>query len=152
MRIVSPLVLFGLCANLAASAVLWQLSPTDSVRVWYPSLFAYVGEHFTLWVIFVLVASSLKTLRNVIIRSDSELSSAGLTVVVVVGADILASIFLRVVSKSVWIDPLASYLRFRVPVFCVLFLTSACIWLFVYRRTRVHVQPAGGGESVNKQQ
>jgi len=31
--------------ELLPSAALWLLSPTDSVRIWYPSWFSYAGEH-----------------------------------------------------------------------------------------------------------
>jgi len=134
MRVISPLVLLGLCANIAASVVLWQLSPTDSVRMWYPTLFAYAGEHFMLWVIVVLAASAVKFVRNIISRSDSELSSGILTLVLLSGADIVTSIFLSVVVKSVWIDPLVSYLRFRIPAFVVFLTASALVWWCSRRR------------------
>jgi len=35
--------------EIAPSLCLWALSPTDSVRVWYPSVWSYVGEHFLPW-------------------------------------------------------------------------------------------------------
>jgi hypothetical protein len=28
---------------------LWMLGPTDSVRVWYPSVWSYLGEQFLVW-------------------------------------------------------------------------------------------------------
>jgi hypothetical protein len=39
----------ALVAEIVPSLCLWILSPTDSVRTWYPSLWSYLGEHFLPW-------------------------------------------------------------------------------------------------------
>jgi hypothetical protein len=40
---------FGIAVELLTSLLLWGRAPTDSVRVWYPSVWAYMGEHLLPW-------------------------------------------------------------------------------------------------------
>jgi hypothetical protein len=44
MKTTTYAVLF-IAMDVIPSTVLWLVSPTDSVRVWYPTLAAYAGEH-----------------------------------------------------------------------------------------------------------
>src|SRR5215475_4379784 len=46
------LAFVGVASNLVSSWWLWVSSPTDSVRVWYPTIWSYLGEHFFLWIGF----------------------------------------------------------------------------------------------------
>ncbi|HZI57372.1 MAG TPA: hypothetical protein VFF39_11380, partial [Verrucomicrobiae bacterium] len=41
----------GFTANLAASSYFAFQAPTDSIRVWYPTIWSYLGEYFLLFLI-----------------------------------------------------------------------------------------------------
>jgi hypothetical protein len=43
----------GLAANLAGSCYVAFQAPTDSIRVWYPTIWSYLGEHFLVFFLSV---------------------------------------------------------------------------------------------------
>jgi hypothetical protein len=46
---------FGIAVELLTSLLLWGLAPTDGVRVWYPSVWAYMGEHGLVWGVLISI-------------------------------------------------------------------------------------------------
>jgi hypothetical protein len=54
--------LLVLVAELAASWCLWTRFPTDSIRVWYPSFWAYEAGRFSGWTIIFVISALLSIL------------------------------------------------------------------------------------------
>jgi len=46
---IQRLLFWGAIPEVTASLWLWEYGPTDSVRVWYPTIWSYVGEHYLPW-------------------------------------------------------------------------------------------------------
>jgi hypothetical protein len=62
---------FAVAVELLTSFLLYELASTDGVRVWYPSGWAYVGDHGLLWALaFVAVSSVLLGTLKTKWRSD----------------------------------------------------------------------------------
>jgi len=109
---------FVAAVELLTSLSLYALAPTDGVRVWYPSGWAYVGEHGLVWVstfaiLFWMMHRSLR------VRSDA------LTVLAGVAAELIATTYVWCVIPSsgevsrVWYTgKFVDYLTTRIESWC----------------------------------
>jgi len=137
----------GFAANLAASLFFALRAPTDSIRVWYPTLWSFLGEHFLLFLVclsclfFVvqrLPANMRGSLRS---RDNLGLSMLFGYGILTVGSDVLASAYLWFVALQSGGLPTLSYPRdnfwnylwLRELVFVSVFLTGVIGQHFVRR-------------------
>ena len=147
------LVATAIAAEAIPSFWLWVTSPTDSVRVWYPSAFSYVGEHFLVWCLAILCLLSLLTLA----RRQPELPFSGVSTpyllsvpayvsltLLLLAADVTASVLVASVSRSgdgvfaarMWYtQSLRDYLFAREPVFLIVVGTCSTTLSRVVRRS-----------------
>jgi hypothetical protein len=80
LTITTYVALFALM-DVVPGIVLWALSPTNSVRVWYPTLLSYLGEHLvaataTLVVMWLLLSAASKRIRTVGDKREFSLTIA----------------------------------------------------------------------------
>jgi hypothetical protein len=139
--------LFGtaVIAEILPSWCLWVLSPTDSVRVWYPSFLSYLGEHFLPWSVVLIIllnipAPILAGLQLSIpnfSKSEPRLlgfreyaSFAGL----LLASDVIASFLLIVwaqgeafTTRLVYNRSVSDYFEFREPIFLAVLLLASII-------------------------
>jgi hypothetical protein len=126
-------ILFLAAMDVVPSVVLWGVSPTDSVRVWYPTLLSYVGEHLAasaaaLWGVYGL----FRIIRLRLPLSDCKGGSSfsGICVCLLglfyLAVDFLASLVLALThsadggSLRLWhTQTLVGYLSVREPVFII---------------------------------
>jgi len=58
-------LVFGTSIELLTSLWLYGRAPTDGVRAWYPSAWAYMGEHGLVWGIIVAILFAIFTKRTI---------------------------------------------------------------------------------------
>jgi hypothetical protein len=139
--------------------VLWALSPTDSVRIWYPTLLSYIGEHlFASTATFLLVWLFLSLISRRIRATDTK-SGFSLTLAKAFGfgltclaVDVLASTELAFLQSRdsatirLWhTQGLSGYLIAREPVYVafgvVLLALATLRFLYQKRQTVVSAVP-----------
>lgn len=151
MKTITYALLFAMM-DIVPSFVLWVVSPTDSVRVWYPTFIAYAGEHF------VAAAGTLffgwLLLRGVGIVGETEVRY-GFTVIrtLVLGSvcvllDVCASVelgFLQAHDAGVihlWhTQTLTGYLQVRLPLYVAFAAVLFTVNALCMRRKRRGVTP-----------
>jgi hypothetical protein len=127
---------FVAAVELLTSLVLYALAPTDGIRVWYPSSWAYVGEHGLVWVAaFVALLWTMRTMLSV--RTDA------LTVSVGIAAEVIATVYVWFVipasgevSRAWYTGRFADYFITRIETWCVLAILATSLYLILYRRDR----------------
>lgn len=148
MKTTTYAVLF-IAMDVIPSALLWLLSPTDSVRVWYPTIAAYTGEHLIGALAVVLVgwiAASATSVAHPLDRRPnstiSKLLTFGLLCAIVDVATTLMLAFLQSRDSGVvhlWhTQTLSGYLAAREPLyvgFAAVVLISVGLTMRPARRT-----------------
>jgi hypothetical protein len=137
---------FVVATELLTSLVLYALSPTDAVRVWYPSGWAYVGEHALVWV--AVFAAVFWTIR----RSFKSLRSNALIVLVGITAELIATVYVWFVipssggvSRAWYTDRFTDYFKTRITIWCVLATLAAILYLILhFSRWRFEQRPSSG--------
>jgi hypothetical protein len=141
--------LFGVAvgAEILPSLCLWALSPTDTIRVWYPSVWSYLGEHFLVWsALLLLLLSLLKGAREelqLLIPNSSKPQSHLLTfheyvafAGLLLAADVAASLVLvgttwlrdeAFTTKMWYTHSLRDYLLTREPIFLFVLVAASII-------------------------
>ena len=123
---------FVAAVELLTSLSLYALALTDGVRVWYPSGWAYVGEHGLVWVatFAVLFWTMHRSLR---VRSDASTILAG------AAAELIATTYVwwvipssGEVSRVLYTGRFADYLTTRIESWCVLATLAAIFYLVLY--------------------
>jgi hypothetical protein len=126
-------------AEILPTWCLWVTSPTDSIRVWYPSFWSYLGEHFLPWcVILWIMLSLLKPFREqaglqvpnhsrvepIVLKIREVLPFAG----ILVTAEVVATSFVigwnslghgTLSTRMFYTRSVSDYLSFREPIFLV---------------------------------
>jgi hypothetical protein len=150
---ISRLFCVAVIAELVPSWCVWILSPTESVRIWYPTVWSYIGEHFLLWYACLLIMVGLfkpfqeqiwspmpisSNVRPLFLNVQQYALFAGLCLI----SDVSASLLIvgwgwlgnaSFPTRLFYTGNLLNYLRFREPIFFVA-LTVASIVL--HRPTR----------------
>ncbi len=153
MKIISYVLLFA-TMDIVPTLFLWVLSPTDSVRVWYPTFIAYAGEHFVAAAGAALVAWLLlrasRIVRTVDSRYQFNLKTAFVVGSVCLALDVAASVSLMFLHSRdygvvhLWYtQTLTGYLAAREPVyvaFATVLLTATALRV---RRGGNHTSSAG---------
>jgi hypothetical protein len=131
---------FGAAVEAMTSLLLYGLAPTDGVRVWYPSAWAYIGEHGLVWVIALAVAFLVATgLFKDKVRSDML---TGLTCIV---AELLSTAYVWFVipansggvSRAWYTGRFIDYFGTRSTVWCVVAALAVPFYLYPsFRRWR----------------
>ena len=109
-----------------------MLAPTDSIRVWYPSLWAYVGEHGLVWGVFITVLFLIYRNKpvteafTVLICLIAELASTLEVWFVIPGEG--------AVSRAWYTGRFSDYLTARLTTWCVLALSAWIMYWFRYKR------------------
>lgn len=130
MRISGFAALFA-AMDIVPGLVLWTLSPTDSVRVWYPTLLSYVGEHLVVSTAILLLVWLLLSLTSRRVRAADTRGGFSLTParaftfgLICLAVDVLASIELAFLQSRdggtirLWhTKGLSGYLIAREPVY-----------------------------------
>jgi hypothetical protein len=125
-------ILFGIAVELLSSFLLYVRAPTDGVRVWYPSIWAYMGEHGLVWgfvIAFLLVA-----LRN---RDVGEAPTA----LACFASEVVATLYVWFVipregevSRAWYIGRFSDYFKARLVAWCILALCAAAIYTIGFKR------------------
>lgn len=127
-------ILFGIAVELLSSFLLYGRAPTDGVRVWYPSIWAYMGEHGLVWgfvMAFLLVA-----LRN---KNVGEAPTALACFVSEVAATLYVWFVIPgegEVSKAWYTGRFSDYLKARMAAWCILALCASFAYAIRYKRTK----------------
>ena len=130
MRISGFAALFA-AMDIVPGLVLWALSPTDSVHVWYPTLLSYVGEHLvastiTLLLVWLLLSLTSRRIRAADTRGGFSLTPARVFSfgLICLAVDVLASTELAFLQSRdngtirLWhTQGLSGYLIAREPVY-----------------------------------
>jgi hypothetical protein len=138
------LIAIATIAELLPSLALWVLSPTDSVRVWYPSLWSYMGEHFLPWAFIAIVLTcSLFRFRELSNPQESEGTVRAIRMTgryyllfffTMFVSDLLATVFLafwgwnRTLSLHTSMfdtGRITDYLAFREPIYLTVFVLAS---------------------------
>lgn len=133
---------FVAAVELLTSLVLYALAPTDGVRVWYPSGWAYAGEHGLVWV--AAFAALFWTMRGSLrVRSDA------LTVLAAIAAELIATAYVWFVmpssgevSRAWYTGRFADYFTTRIATWCVLATLATILYLVLYFRRWRREQPS----------
>jgi len=125
-------IVFGISVELLTSFLLNRLAPTDGVRVWYPSVWAYMGEHALIW--GILIALLFAALRS---RPGSE----ALTALVCLVSELVATLYVWFVipgegevSRAWYTGKFSDYFATRLTVWCVLAASASLIYWIRYKR------------------
>ena len=158
MRISGFAALFA-AMDMVPGLVLWTLSPTDSVRVWYPTLLSYLGEHFVVSIATLLLVWLLLSLTSRRVRAADTWNGFSLTPtraftfgLICLAVDVLASMELAFFQSRdsgtirLWhTKDLSGYLIAREPVYVAfgIFLLALITIRFLHqkRQTVVSAMP-----------
>jgi hypothetical protein len=155
MKTTSYALLF-IAMDVIPSTVLWLLSPTDSVRVWYPTIAAYTGEHLTGALVIILagwiVASRIGVAHLPFLRLNSAISKLLGFVFLCVVVDLAATLMLAFLQSRdfgvvhLWhTQTLSGYLLTREPLyfgFAAVVAISAGLRMRRERTTATVTRPA----------
>jgi hypothetical protein len=132
---------FGISVELLTSFWLYTTAPTDGVRVWYPSLWAYVGEHALVWGILIAVLFAL--FRK---KSSSEVLTASACVV----SELVSTLYVWFVipsegdvSRAWYTGRFSDYFRMRLTTWCVLAASASTVYWFRYKKVPKRTQVPG---------
>lgn len=151
MKISTCAALFA-AVDVISSLVVWALSPSDSVRVWYPTPLSYVGEHLVAATTTVLLVWLVLFFTSRPVRVADGLGYSltllpalrfGFACVMV---DVLAGVELAFLQSRdggvirLWhTQKLSDYLFVRESVYValeVVLLTLAMVWIFYSKRQK----------------
>jgi hypothetical protein len=128
---------FAAAIEAMTSFGLYALAPTDSVRVWYPSVWAYVGEHGLVWVIAFAGVFFVATgvFKNPV-RPDV------LTLLTCIVAELVSTAYVWFVipansggdSRAWCTSRFIDYLGTRSTVWCVIAILAVPFYLYPYFR------------------
>jgi hypothetical protein len=141
------IVSIGLASNLIPSWWLWMSSPTDTVRVWYPTIWSYLGEHFVLWVgftaFFFAIARVAFARQSAHMFDPSQRGTRHITFfqylficLIFLASDLCTSFYLAVstwwwehrFTTRLWhTESLRDYLFAREPIFLVVLLVATFV-------------------------
>lgn len=122
---------FGISVELLSSFLLYGRAPTDGVRVWYPSVWAYMGEHGLVW--GILVGVLFAALRN---RTIGEAFTALARLV----SELVATLYVWFVIpregeiSRAWIGKFSDYFTTRLTAWCVLAALASLVYWTLYKR------------------
>ena len=137
---------FVATVELLISLSLYALAPTDGVRVWYPSGWAYVGEHGLVWLAtFAIVFWTMR--KSLGMRSDA------LTILAGAAAELIATTYVWFgipssgeVSRAWYTSRFVDYFIARIESWCVLAIIATFFYLLLYLRCwRSERQAASSG-------
>lgn len=125
---------FVAAVELLTSLSLYALAPTDGVRVWYPSGWAYIGEHGLVWLAtFAIVFWTMR--KSLGMRSDA------LTIVAGAAAELIATTYVWFgipssgeVSRAWYTGRFTDYFITRIESWCVLAIAATFFYLVLYFR------------------
>jgi hypothetical protein len=125
-------VAFGISVELLSSFLLYGRAPTDGVRVWYPSSWAYMGEHGLVW--GILIAFLFAALRN---RTVGE----ALTALACLVSELIATLYVWFVipsegeiSRAWYTGKFNDYFTARLTAWCVLAAFASFVYWTLYKR------------------
>lgn len=125
-------ILFGAAVELLGSFLLYGRAPTDGIRVWYPSVWAYMGEHGLIW--GILIALLVLSLRN---STVGEMLTAFACLV----SELLATLYVWFAipregetSRAWYTDKFSDYFTARLTAWCVLAAFAAVVYWALYKR------------------
>ncbi len=134
-------IMFGITVELLISFLLYGLAPTDGLRVWYPSVWAYMGEHALIW--GILVAFLFVVLRNTHVGE-------ALTALTCLVAELFATLFIWFVipregetSRAWYTGRFTDYFKARLITWCVLAVFASLIYWIRYKRAAQRIQAHG---------
>lgn len=151
MKTITYVLLFA-TMDMVPTFFLWALSPTDSVRVWYPTLVAYAGEHFVTaaatFLVGWLLLRAVRVIRSMECRYRPTLMRAFVFGSVCLAVDVCASAELAFLQSGdngvihLWhTQTLTGYLVVRQPLY-VAFAAVLLIVTALRMRGRRVVTPA----------
>lgn len=131
---------FAVAVELMTSLLLYARAPTDGVRVWYPSGWAYVGEHGLVWAIAFAGLSYLT-----VWAFRGKVRSDVLTVLSAIVAEPVSTVYVWFVipvegdtSRAWYSGKFIDYFRARAIAWCVLAIFAGAFYLYFHlRRWRV---------------
>jgi hypothetical protein len=129
------IVVFGISVELLTSFLLYGLAPTDGVRVWYPSVWAYMGEHCLVWGVLIALFFTILQSHHV-----GEALTAGACLV----SEFAATLFVWFVipagsggvSKAWDTGRFGDYFVLRSSIWCVLAASASVIYWACYKRAK----------------
>src|SRR5882762_928529 len=127
---------FAVAVELMTSYCLYSGAPTDGVRVWYPSVWAYVGEHGLVW------ATVLAALFYVGVWAFKEkMRSDMLTALAAIVAELVSTGYVWFVipiegdtSRAWYTGRFIDYFKARSITWCVLAVFAATFYLYIHFR------------------
>jgi hypothetical protein len=127
-------IMFGITVELFSSFLLYGRAPTDGVRAWYPSVWAYMGEHGLVW--GILIAVLFAVLHN---ASVGE----ALTALACLVSELFATLYVWFVipsegevSRAWYTGRFSDYFRARLTAWCVLAACASLIYWIRYKRAQ----------------
>jgi hypothetical protein len=127
---------FAVAVELMTSFWLYSRAPTDGVRVWYPSVWAYMGEHGLVWatVFAVLIYFGLRAFKERV-RSDILTTLAAIVAEPVSTGYVWFVIPLEGDTSRAWYTGrFIDYFKARSTAWCVLAVFAAIFYLYFYFR------------------
>jgi hypothetical protein len=132
---------FGIAVELLTSLLLWGLAPTDGVRVWYPSVWAYMGEHGLVWGVLI-------SILFVILRKQTI--NEALTLLACFVSELVATLYVWFLipleggtSRAWYTGRFADYFRMRLATWCVLAASASLTYWLRYKRIPKRTQVLG---------
>jgi len=128
---------FAVAIEVMTSFWLYALAPTDGVRVSYPSVWAYIGEHGLVWVIAFAVTFFVAT-----VAFKDKVRSDVLTGLTCIAAELLSTAYVWFVipanrdgvSKAWYTGRFIDYFEARSTVWCVFAVLAVPFYLYPFFR------------------
>jgi hypothetical protein len=131
----------GISVELLTSLWLFTIAPTDGVRVWYPSVWAYMGEHGLVW--GILIAVLFTVFRK---KHPSEV----LTASACLASELASTLYVWFVilsdgdvSRAWYTGRFSDYFRTRLITWCVLAASASAVYWIRYKRVPNGAQVPG---------